>query len=517
MLASLIAFGANAPAFAGGGGGGILQPADGSTVSGTVTVALATAPRGGFSNLYIDGNLYVSAVPDSVEWNSNAARNGTHVIALKSFSNVGRFLGGQAVMVSVENVAPIVASSTVTATPTAAPTATPTLAPTAAPTSAAAIITAPGNNTFVAGTITFSAVKSASCQWINFYVDGTYVASSPPASILWDSTSVGDGTHTLSVKGFDANSNLIANPMVTVIVDNVSNGPATPVSTVTATPKPTATATSAPPTTTPTAAPSGSATPISDPLRPSNNIPNNRTPTAAELTTFQQGVGWCGGLDTCSYMQNVTGEFVGTTQQIIQQVADKWCPNCTIVNPYDGLTYSFRDLMKAVAVNETGWHEWRTASLSSPDPVTGLTTLTPSHGDLEHVTPTQPNGGSWGLFQIAEGVGQGWPASFPLSAESTAFNADFKTAEQMGVEQGHLDYLADTSRSQLAIANGHAPYVNYTDANGVLHPASTDVNERRWGAVGNWYSGGWYDSGAISYIEEVQQILHNQPWTQPGF
>ncbi len=35
----------------------------------------------------------------------------------------------------------------------------------------------------------------------------------------------------------------------------------------------------------------------------------------------------------------------------------------------------------------------------------------------------------------------------------------------------------------------------------------------RWGAVGNWYSGGWYDSGALQYIGQVQQILHNQPWT----
>jgi hypothetical protein len=50
-----------------------------------------------------------------------------------------------------------------------------------------------------------------------------------------------------------------------------------------------------------------------------------------------------------------------------------------------------------------------------------------------------------------------------------------------------------------------------------LHPASTDVNQRRWGAVGNWYSGGWYDSGAISYIQQVQQYLHSQPWTKAGF
>ena len=133
------------------------------------------------------------------------------------------------------------------------------------------------------------------------------------------------------------------------------------------------------------------------------------------------------------------------------------------------------------------------------------------------MTRSQPTGGSWGILQIAAGANQGWPSSFPLSALSTSFNADFKTAEQMGVEQGHLDYLAQPSFAKVAIAHGHAPYADYTDRRGVLHPASADVNERRWGAVGNWYSGGWYDSGAIGYINTVQQILHAQPWTQPGF
>ena len=87
----------------------------------------------------------------------------------------------------------------------------------------------------------------------------------------------------------------------------------------------------------------------------------------------------------------------------------------------------------------------------------------------------------------------------------------------MGVEQGHFRLSRRSEPLIIAIDNGYAPYVDYTDSNGVLHPASTDVNQRRWGAVGNWYSGGWYDSGAISYISQVQQILHDQPWTQPGF
>ncbi len=368
-------------------------------------------------------------------------------------------------------------------------------------------MTVPRDNARIEGTISIAAAKSANCQWFNFYVDGNYVASSPPSSILWDSTSVPDGKHTLAAMGFDASHKMVGDSSVTVVVTNAAVAPS-PTLTPPAIPtvKPTATPASTP-----------SPAPGIDPLRPSNDVPNSHLPSAEELSAFHNGIGACGGLDDCSYLQSVDGNFAGTTGQIIEQVADKWCPNCTIVNPLDGLTYSFRDLMKAVAVNESGWLQWRTANLLSLDPITGATNLTPSHGDLEHVTQSQPNGGSWGIFQIAEGVGQGWPASFPLSAQSTGFNADFKTAEQMGVEQGHLAYLGDADRSITAIANGFAPYVDYVDANRVMHPASTNVNQRRWGAVGNWYSGGWYDSAAIGYIQTVQQILHAQPWTQPGF
>ncbi len=487
---------AAASAFAGAGLATIREPAGRAVVSGAVPIVLAIAPRVSIASLYIDGTLFASDAPSNLTWNSSTVPNRTHVISVKSFSAQGRFLGSRAVKVTVRN---------------AKPTPTPTMTPTPAPTSAAVVITAPGNGIHVEGTILFAAVKSTSVQWMNFYVDGNYVASSPPSGILWDSTSVPEGAHTLSIRGFDSSSNVIADPAITVMVDNLAIVPSATVTVnSTPTPKPTVSGT-------PIATPTASPTPAGDPLRPSNDIPNARVPSSAELAAFHIGVGACGGLDDCGYMQNVDGQFIGTTAEIIDQTADKWCPSCTIVNPLDGETYSFRDLLKAVAVNETHWYEWKTAHLASPDPITGTKTLTPSHGDLEHVMPTQPNGGSWGLFQIAEGVNEGWPASFPLSATSTGFNADFKTAEQMGVEQGHLSYLDDPDRSTTAINNGFAPYVDFADAQGILHRASSDVNERRWGAVGNWYSGGWYDSGAIQYINQVQQILHDQPWSQPSF
>lgn len=424
---------------------------------------------------------------------AQAPSAGTASPTYKATETGGAATSAQAILLIPANHSAATPTPTATATPVATPTPGPTVK-----------LVAPQAAATVAGTVQVVSQVTGAVSFINLYLDSNLLAQSAPLTYNWDTTKIANGSHILSVQGYNSSNIMLGTNAINISVLNQVNP----------TPTPTPTRTVAP---TPTLTPTATPTMIADPLRPSNTIPNNRVPTAAELTTFHDGTGACGGLDTCSYMQNVTGQFTGTTAQIIQNVANKWCANCTILNPADGETYTFGNLLKAVAVNETHWYQWRTASLSTPDPITGLTTLTPSHGDLEHVTVSEPFGGSWGLYQIAEGVNQGWPASFPLSAVSTGFNADFKIAYQMGVEQGHLDYLGDPSRAEIAIANGYAPYTAYTDSNGVLHPASTDVNQRRWGAVGAWYSGGWYDSAAISYIQQVQQYLHSQPWNQSGF
>ncbi len=387
--------------------------------------------------------------------------------------------------------------------PSSAATPTPTVAatPISTPIGGQFVkLIAPPAATTVSGIVQIVAQVDPSVSSMDLYLDQSLLVHLAPLTYSWNSSTAANGAHIVSAKAFNANNVLLGTDAINLTVANggvgTTTATATPVGSQSATPTP---------------------TPILDPVRPSNNIPNNRIPTAAELAAFHNGIGACGGLDDCSYMQNVDGNFRGTTAQIIQQVADKWCPGCTILNPYDGQTYPFSDLLKTIAIDETHWYQWKPANLATPDPVTGLTTLTPAHGDVVHVTPSEPFAGSWGMFQIAEGINQGWPASFPLSALSTGFNVDFRLAVQMGVEQGHLAYLNDPGRPEIAIANGFPPYSDFVDANGVLHPGATDVNVRRWGAVGNWYSGGWYDFGAIQYNQNLQIILHNQPWKQSNF
>jgi hypothetical protein len=56
-------------------------------------------------------------------------------------------------------------------------------------------------------------------QWVNIYIDGNYLTSSPPYNFNWDSTSVADGTHVISAKAFNG-SGLVGSDSVTVTVGN---------------------------------------------------------------------------------------------------------------------------------------------------------------------------------------------------------------------------------------------------------------------------------------------------------
>ncbi len=38
-----------------------------------------------------------------------------------------------------------------------------------------------------------------------------------------------------------------------------------------------------------------------------------------------------------------------------------------------------------------------------------------------------------------------------------------------------------------------------------------------WGCIGRWYSGQWYDQGAVDYIAKVKAALAQQTWKQAGF
>src|SRR3984885_15891605 len=71
------------------------------------------------------------------------------------------------------------------------------VAPKAAAT-AAVTISAPASGATVSGTVAITAQIGSGVSWINVYIDGSYLASSPPLMFSWDSTTVLNGSHSIS-------------------------------------------------------------------------------------------------------------------------------------------------------------------------------------------------------------------------------------------------------------------------------------------------------------------------------
>jgi hypothetical protein len=174
-------------------------------------------------------------------------------------------------------------------------------------------------------------------------------------------------------------------------------------------------------------------------IRPANTTANHTVPTPRELQDFRSA-------SKEPYTTLVSGDFIATTDEIIQWAAWKW-----------GID---EDIMRAVAVQESWWSQSEV-------------------GD---------GGVSFGIFQVkTQLVGSGgWPGTYPLAKEATAFNADYFGRALRSCYDGRETWLG-----------------------GSYH--SGDL----WGCVGWWYSGNWND--AQDYVSRVKKWLAERAWEQPGF
>ena len=486
------------------------SPGGGATVHGTITVATKESANVSWVNFYVDGLWFASNPPAalppySVAWNSKSAADGKHTLSVNGYNSSNVVIAGASVNVTVRNsTAP---SPTPRPTPTPKPTLKPT--PTASPkpspgaspkptatalASTYITITSPAAGATVSNTITLATHESSNVSWVNFYVDNVCFASNPPTApppywMVWNSNAVGNGSHTLSVDGYNSSNVVIASAKITVNVENFTSPTPTmrPTSTArpgtTPTPRPTMLPTASPKPS-PSPAPSV-AYPLSDAAaaakvtlnaafepRPGNYTPNHKVPNAGELAL----IGSLSWLDTHGngLLTRATGNYTGTTDEILQWAAYKW--------GFDP------DITRANAVTETHWYQY-------------------DLGDIG-------NGVSLGILQIKSRdyagtcnpvSSNGFNTSYVtdpncLSYNYTAFAADYKLAYQRACMDGSITYLNSQTPT-----SGYPTYANATGS------------ARLWGCIGDWYSGNWYDSGALSYIKDVQNNLANKTWLQPGF
>jgi hypothetical protein len=90
------------------------------------------------------------------------------------------------------------------------------------------MLTAPASGAMVSATVTLTATASASSTYgltissVAFMVDGTVVgtASSSPYSVMWNSTSVANGSHSVTAKATDSRADTATSSAVNITVQN---------------------------------------------------------------------------------------------------------------------------------------------------------------------------------------------------------------------------------------------------------------------------------------------------------
>jgi autotransporter family porin len=166
----------------------------------------------------------------------------------------------------------------------------------------------------------------------------------------------------------------------------------------------------------------------------------------------------------------ITGNYTGTTDQILQWTACKW--------GFD------EDVVRAEAAIESWWRQ-----TTKGDWTTDASRCAPGHGLGVDGTPGQcPE--SFGILQNRYPYEQ---AAWPGMYNSTAFNADVTYGILRACYEGYEHWLNDVERGSQYGAGD------------------------MWGCVGRWFAGRWHTSAAEGYIVRVQDYLNQRIWESPSF
>jgi len=206
---------------------------------------------------------------------------------------------------------------------------------------------------------------------------------------------------------------------------------------------------------------------------PENFYANHNIPTATQLSAFHAApLNFLGG-PPASDFASVTGDYTGSTDQIIQWAVNKW--------GYGSIVNYFR----AEAMQESTWNQGQFGDYST-------TQANCSAGTWNGwVAADSYCWDSYGIFQAKVLSYNGWP----MVRTSTAFNADLRLAYFAACMAGDVAYYAQETPTA-----GYPTYPNGTTA------------QMEDGCMGSWYSGNWYDSGALSYIASVKAQEAASTW-----
>lgn len=187
---------ANAPSVS------LTVPSNSATISGiSVSVSAVASDVVGVASVQfkVDGSSIgppITSSPYTTNWNSTVVSDGAHTLYAVALNNAGEY-ATSSVSLTVDNTPPSVS------------------------------LTAPSSPSTVSGaSVSLSAAASdnIAIKQVQFEVDGTNIGpaiTSSPYATTWDSTSIGDGAHSISAVVQDTAGN-VATSSISVIVDNTA-------------------------------------------------------------------------------------------------------------------------------------------------------------------------------------------------------------------------------------------------------------------------------------------------------
>jgi len=171
------------------------------------------------------------------------------------------------------------------------------------------------------------------------------------------------------------------------------------------------------------------------------------------------------------FTARVDGNFVGTTDEIIQWAACKWGVD--------------EDYVRAQIVTESYWDQ--------------VNSLGDWGGDPARCEPRFPLGTDGRTGQCPESFGLGqtrYPymsSAFPYAYDSSAYNLDVTYAIWRSCFEGTETWLNTVERGRQYAAGDML------------------------GCMGRWFAGRWYTSGAINYMNVVQGHVNDRTWETGPF
>jgi poly(hydroxyalkanoate) depolymerase family esterase len=184
----------------------ITAPANGATVSGTVSIAASATDNVAVDRVefLVDGNLVASdtSSPYAYSWNTGTAANGSHALQVRAVDTAGN----------------TTTSATITVTVSGGVTDT-------TPPSVSLVF--PSAGATLSGTVTLSANASdnVGVGSVSFLLDGVAIGNgsqgspSGPWTLDWNTSSQADGNHALSVRATDSSGNTTTTSSITVVIE----------------------------------------------------------------------------------------------------------------------------------------------------------------------------------------------------------------------------------------------------------------------------------------------------------